>query len=117
MITFPLWFKILLASGIIPIIWGTYLCFTKDKYIAKIKELPDGKKEKLIKANSRVVKILKLFFWATPVNLILTPYLIYTYNSEAFFHYFTVIIIAHIIAIESFLIDKALLKNLNKINK
>jgi hypothetical protein len=62
MITFPLWFKIFLGWGVFSIIWQTYLLLTKDKYIAKIKRLPDEKKEKKIKGNSQAIKAFKLFF-------------------------------------------------------
>jgi hypothetical protein len=108
MITFPLWFKIFLGWGVFSIIWQTYLLLTKDKYIAKIKRLPDEKKEKKIKGNSQAIKAFKLFFWVTPVYLILVPYLFYIYVLEELFHYFVMIIITYVVTIEGFLISKSI---------
>jgi hypothetical protein len=119
MITFPFWFKILLIFGIIFIIHSSYLLFTKDKHIDKyIKQLSSDKIEKKIKTYSKTIKVLKFFFWATPLYLILMPYIFYTYLSlEKFFHYIVMMIITYILLIETFLIDKSMLLNLNKVNK
>ena len=119
MITFPFWFKILLTFGIIFIIHTSYILFTKDKHIDKyIKQLSSDKIEKRIKAYSRTIKVLKLLFWAAPLYLILIPYIFYTYlSSEKLFHYFSMMIITYILLIETFLIDKNMLLNLNKVNK
>ena len=119
MITFPLWFKIFLTFGIIFIIHTSYILFNKDKYIDKyIKHLSSDKIEKKIRAYSRTIKVLKFLFWAAPLYLILIPYIFYTYlSSDKFFHYFVMIIITYILLIETFLIDKSMLLNLNKVNK
>ena len=119
MITFPFWFTIFVTFGIIFIIHTSYILFTKDRYIDKyINKLSSDKIERRIKAYSRIIKVLKLLFWATPVYLIVIPYIFYTYlSSDIFFHYFVMMIITYILLIEAFLIDKSMLLNLNKVNK
>jgi hypothetical protein len=119
MITFPFWFKLFLTFGIIFIIHTSYILFNKDKYIDKyIKQLSRDKIENRIKAYSRIIKVLKLLFWAAPLYLILIPYIFYTYlSSDKFYHYFVMMIIIYILLIEAFIIDKTMLLNLNKMNK
>jgi len=106
MVTFPLWFNIFLIWGVLSLICETYLLLTRAKHIDKIKRLPDETKANKIEANYRTIKILKLFFWAAPVYLILTPFLFYLYTPAELFHYFIMIIIAYILGIECFLICK-----------
>jgi len=108
MITFPLWFKIFLGSGFFTIILISYNLLTKDKFIANIKELHDGEIENKMVRNLRIVKALKLFFYATPVYLILLPYLFYIYNPEELLHYLVLIIITYVVTIEDFLFRKSI---------
>jgi hypothetical protein len=119
MITFPFWFKVLITFGIIFITHTSYILFNKDKYIDKyIKQLSSDKIDKKIKAVSKIIKVLKFLFWAAPLYLILIPYIFYTYlSSDKFIQYFVMMIITYILLIETFLIDKSMLLNLNKVNK
>ncbi len=109
MITFPLWFKIYIGWGVFFIIWNSYLLLAKDKYIAKIRQLPDEKLEEKIKGYNTIVKVLKLFFWAAPFYLILIPYIFYIYISEELFHYCVMIIILYLLTIGTYLKGKSIL--------
>jgi hypothetical protein len=108
MITFPFWFKIFIAYGLLSIIWQTYLLLNKAKHINKIKQLPEDKKAKKIRGRSKVIKILKLFLWAAPVYLILMSYALYRQNKLELFHYSVMMIILYIIIIECFVICKSI---------
>ncbi len=117
MITFPFWFKIFLGWFGLLIITGTIRFLSKNKYIDSIRKLPDEKREKLNKTYSSLLLMLKVFLWALPLNLILIPYLVYTYSPVYFFHIFVMMVIVYVLATEEFLFRRSILINLNMINK
>ena len=112
MVTFPLWFKIFLAWFLLTIILRVVKYFAIDKYVHKIVELPTGKKAKFLKSSAIVIKIYKFFFWASPLYLIVIPFLIYKYQPAEFFHMTVLQILVYIIILEDFLYRKHLVKKI-----
>ena len=116
MITFPFWFKIFLGCFGMLIITGTIRLLFKNKFIDSINKLSAEKKDKLIKTNSFLVKILKVFLLALPLNLILIPYLFYTYSPENFFHIFVMMVVVYVLVTEELLFRRSIIIKLNMAN-
>ncbi len=106
MITFPLSFKIFLGWFLFVMILGIVKYFARDKYVHKLMELPTEKKAKLLKSYMLRIKIYKLFFWASPLYLIVIPFIIYKYSRQDFFHMTVMQILLYICLLEDFLYRK-----------
>jgi len=97
-VTFPLWFKIYLGLFVVTIILVPLLHYTRrDKYILKYRELPEEKKIKNLESLMIAIKICKLFLWASPIYLIVLPFLCYKYVKQDFFYVTVLMIIVVII--------------------
>ena len=97
-VTFPLLFKIYLGLFVVTIILAPLLHYIRrDKYILKYRELPEEKKIKNLESLMIVIKICKLFLWASPIYLIVLPFLVYTYVKQDFFHVTVLMIIVVVI--------------------
>lgn len=117
MITFPFWFKIFLGCFGMLIISGAIRRLYKNKYLDGVSKLSPEKKNKLIENSSFLVKILKIFLWLLPINLILVPSLVYKYSPSDFFHIFVMMCIIYILVAEEFLFRRSVLLRLNLKNK
>jgi len=103
MITFPLWFKIFLGWFLFTMIMGIVNYFMRDKYVDKLTKLPIEKKARILKSYSLTIKIYKLFLWASPIYLIVVPFIIYKYSEQSFFHVSVMIILVYIGILKDFL--------------
>ena len=112
MITFPLWFKIFLGWFLFTMILGVVNYFARDKYAHKLMGLPTEKKTRFLKSCVLRIKIYKMFFLASPLYLIVIPFLIYKYNRQDFFHMTVLQILLYIGIVKDFLYRKFLIKKI-----
>jgi hypothetical protein len=92
----------LIFSFIVFLFTAIYFLLTKDKRFAKIKLLPDDRKEKLLKGNQHLIKIIKIYLWALPFAFFVTAYL--GYGHPSFFQFTVLSIMAYILLVELFII-------------
>lgn len=114
MVTFPWWFEIFLAWFLLTIIMGVVRYFTRDKRVHKIDELPTERKEKILESCAILIKIYKFFFWASPLYLVVIPFIIYKQQPAEFFHMTTMQIAVFITILQDFLYRKFLLKKIKQ---
>jgi hypothetical protein len=95
-------------------ILGIVKYFARDRYVPKLYELPTEKKTRLLKLNMLRIKIYKIFFWASPLYLIVIPFLIYKYQQTEFFHMTVLQILMYIGILEDFLYRKFLAEKLKE---
>ena len=112
-----LWFKILVGFCSFWVIIEALKLFFIKKFINSFNKLPDNKRNKLRKNYSILIKMYKLYLFMTPLNLILLPYLLYSYSPKHFLPVTVVMSITYILVIENFFFDSSVLKNLKKDNK
>ncbi len=112
-ISFPLWYKIILGLAGILVITGITRRLSKNKTIDAITSLPEERIEKLTKASSAAIKIHKIFLLATPLYLILIPCLTYIYTSDYFFHITSMLLIMYVFIIEDYFYRRSLIKIIN----
>ncbi len=114
MVTFPLWFKLYIGWFVVTMIFALVSYIGRDKYILKLRELPTEKKARILKSYSLRIKIYKLLLWASPIYLILQPFLIYKYSKSSFFHMTIMTILMYICVLEDFVSKSFLFKKLTR---
>ena len=114
MITFPLWFKILIGWFLFALILGIVNYFAKDNYVHKLRELPAEKKTRLLNSYMLIIKIYKIFFWASPLYLIVIPILIYKYQQTGLFHMTVLQILMYIVILEDFFYRRFIFEKLKE---
>ena len=72
------------------------------RIINSIMKSPENKINELRKRYSNIITLYKIMLFATPIYLILIPYLIYIYRPQEFFHVVTIFIIMYVFIIESY---------------
>ena len=112
-ITFPLYFIIVLSGGIFLLMLQTYLFLTKDKRVASIRQLSAEQREKQLKGYQPIMKIMKIYLWGIPFAIIVMLYLVYGHPN--LFHSIVLLIIAYVMLIECFIISRSKINELNRL--
>lgn len=107
MLTFPMWFEIFLGWFLLAIILGIVNYSMKDMYVYKIAQLPSERKIRIRNASLRIIKIYKIFFYASPIYLVALPLLLYKYNKQDFFHVTVLEFLIYILILMDFFIGNS----------
>ena len=112
MATYPLWLKLYLGAAGIILISGTINYLNLNKMAKFILDMPEHKKDKFIKIHSIVMKIYKLFFWMSPIHILLLPYLIYIYKPEALSQILIGLLLMYFFMIEDYIYRRLVVKKI-----
>ncbi len=113
MITFPLWFKILLGLFSLNIVFVSIIFLIKEKMINYYNEFPHEKKRKLVNYFSIRMKIQKIIICIfVPINVFFMPYFLYNFAPTHFYHFTILVVVLSVGVIISFFYIKAVLSGL-----
>jgi hypothetical protein len=113
-ITFPFWFKLFLGLSAITIISGIIKYLSLNKHVIIYRELPDEKRNRIIKSYRTVVTLYKIFLWAAPLQLIVIPYIFYIYIPEKLFHIIVMMPLIYLFVIEDFFFRRYMLRKIQE---
>ena len=114
MAPFTFWYKILVGFCVFCIIVEALRLIFKEKFINSFNKLPDNKRKKLRKKYSISIKLEKIMLFMAPLNLLLLPYLLYSYSPKHFLSVTIIVSMTYILTIENFFFDLSMLKGLKK---
>ena len=112
MITFPLWFNIILALFTLHLVFYCVIFLIKGKMINYYKEFSIEKKEKLISKFSKRLKFQKHTIWLILLNVFIMPALIYMLAPELFYHITILNVVLSVGVLIEFFYVKAVLREL-----
>jgi hypothetical protein len=107
----PWWFIILLILFLSGLISN---CIRRlPKFREKVITQSKDKRDKLINACTKIIKVYKILFIMSPLYLFIIPYLSYRYSSSQEFIYGTAMcILLYIVIIEDFMFKKSIIKEI-----
>lgn len=94
------------------LITGTFRRFSMGKIVQTVQELPIEKK--FVSSNKSILKILKIFLFMIPLNMIAVPYFVYKYEPVNCFHIFVLESIAYVLVTDDVLFRRSILKRLKE---
>jgi len=88
--------------------------FFVKKIVNSIFLLDDARKLKLSQADSTVMSVYKIFFWLTPIYLLVIPAIIYFYFPEIFFYFTVALFLMYGVLLQDFLYRRNVWKSIGK---
>lgn len=105
----PIFFKIIYAIFCFSLICSLPPLLFTNKLTEAIKNLPDKEIMRYRNSNMKLLKIYKLMFWTSPLNLIVVPYILFIYLPDKFSHMTICMVLMYLLLLISYFISKMIL--------
>ncbi len=105
----PIFFKIIYAIFCFSLVCFLPVILFISKLIEPMKNLPDKERMRIRNSSMKLLKIDKIMFWTSPLNLIVVPYIFFINFPEEFIHMTICLLLMYLLLLMSYFISKMIL--------
>jgi hypothetical protein len=94
---------------------GIGLLFTRRKYLEQLRSLPEQRAWMVLESSRKIVKTIRILYWASPIYIILIPLAIYYTLGEKWFVFaLTILALMYLMTIPMYISRSWLLRDFSR---
>jgi hypothetical protein len=98
-------------------LWGIGLLFFRRKYAEQLSSLPEQRVQAVLGSSRKMVKVIRILFWLSPIYLVLVPLVIcYTFGGKWFVLALTIMALMYLLVLPEYTFRKRLLRYFSKLD-